>query len=969
MTESATPSPLFDAQGNLRRELFEPPAWQLLESALRWIRMIDRQLFLPIDLVVALLQQREPTMHQVIARLVRGSDDSEGLTEQLGALARRIDRKPQGPVGLQQGSFSLGFSGLLQDAYEWATEAGRAQVSFRDLVRVTRWRAEYQESASVRWALRQLVQPGSERIFDSTGTLIEPLFSASLVERLEDSARLSARCGLPFLGTPHLLAALCNDSSTHLWKAAESAGVDPLRVRDELMRIVGPRHPELSPFPLNRRTLTPRVVRILMASLDSADASSGSVDETSVLEAVLVDGGSSLEILRALGVEARLRDRLEAHRSTTRAERRGVSRRVSAPQMPFQRAGMQLVTESERPPMLESIGRDLTAEARAGQLPPVLGREEELQHVINVLLRTEQRNPLLTGEAGVGKTAIAAALAQAIVAGRVPPTLRDMRVIEINGASLLGGTSYRGELEERITRILEEAENNTILFMDEAHALFAPSGTGGRPAEVPNHFKAALASGKISVIAATTDAEFQLWIEQDPALKRRFERIRVEELSTVMTRRILQDRARQWSALYDVALPDEAIDAAIEFSTRFIPEQSQPDKAKKLLMDAAIACAAPNIAREPDEQRPVLGRDDVAEVLARKTGIPVARVLRSRSSWWRGIAERLAARAPRHEDISTAIAEHLLSHRVSAARKEGPQGVFVFAGAPSRGKEALAKALAEELYGTPRAFTKLDMSDFQDPHSISRLIGSPPGYVGYQDEDALVTPLRRRPAQVVFMSDFHLAHPQIQDRIFRMLDDGAISDMRGMRADCQHATFILSVDVEQKRRDIGFGGERSAADDLRSLSAHFAARVEKRGLPVFAFAPTPLEGEALQEAIQRALDRVCEEMVQGYGMETRFPADLPAKLEDEIVRDNLSEKLEAFIDERIVRPLVAAMMREESEVDGIALIDTSSEDTLWPDTPADESVADDVQETLEVAFAHPGSADEHGISTSPSPKR
>lgn len=966
MSDNPSQSPLFDAQGNLRRELFEPPAWQLLESTLRWVRMIDRQLFLPIDIIVVLLQQREPSTHRTIARLVRGSDDSEGLTEQLGALARRIDRKPQGPASLNLGSFSLGFSGLLQDAFEWATEASRPQVSFRDIVRVARWRAEYQESASVRWALRQLVQPGSERIFDSSGTLIEPLFSTALVERLADSARLSARCGLPFLGTPHLLAALCNDPSTHLWKASESAGVDPLRVRDELMRIVGPRHPELQPFPLNRRTLTPRVVRILMAAMDNADVSNRIVDEACVLEAVLVDGGSSLEILRALGVEGRLRDRLDSHRSQARAERKPAQKRVSGG-IPFPKAGLQLANESERPPMLESVGRDLTSEARAGILPPVLGREEELQHVINVLLRTEQRNPLLTGEPGVGKTAIAVALAQAIVEERVPATLKDMRVIEINGASLLGGTSYRGELEERINRILEEAESNTILFMDEAHAIFAPAGTGGRPAEVPNHFKAALASGKISVIAATTDSEYQLWIEQDPALKRRFERISVGELSTVMTRRILQDRARQWSALYDVDIPDEAIDAAIELSTRFIPEQSQPDKAKKLLMDAAITCAAPTSAREPDRPRPSLRRAGVAEVLSRKTGIPVQRVLRNRSTWWKGMNERLIARAPRHAKIAEQLSEHLLSHRVSAIRKDGPQGVFVFAGAPSKSKEILAKALAEELYGTQRSFTKLDMSDFQDAHSISRLIGSPPGYVGYQDEDALVTPLRRRPAQVVFMTDFHLAHPQIQDRIFRMLDDGAISDMRGMRADCRHATFILCVDIEQERRDIGFGKERSSFDSLKALSPTLASRISKRDIPIFSFEAEPLDAASLGTELRRVFDRVREEMIQGYGIEPRFSQPLVESLEAELLRDNLSEKLESFVDERLVRPMIAGMIRGESFVEGVELIEIPGDPEIW-EIPVDEAPTD-VEETLEVEFAHSVGADEHGSNAGNGKKR
>ena len=937
MNDNPSQSPLYDSSGNLRSELFEPPAWQLLESTLRWIRVIDRQVFLPIDLIVVLMQQHEPTTRQTIALLVRGIDNDEGLLEQLSALARRIERRPQGPAALHLQSFSLGFAGVLTDAYEWAMEAGRSQVSFRDLVRVSRWRAEYQESASVRWALRQLVQPGSERIFDGNGMLIAPLFTPALLARLEDSARLSARCGLPFLGTPHLLAALCNEPSTLLWQTAQSAGVDPLRVRDELIRVVGSRHPELPTFLLHRRTLTPRVVRILMAATELSDRESQVTDESHVLQAFVSDGGSSLDILRALGVEPRLRDRLAHLRAGTqgesrspRTERRG-TRAAAEPPTPF-----SLVREGGRPTTLGTIGRDLTAEARQGLLMPVLGRDDELRRVIHVLLRTEQRNPLLTGEPGVGKTAIASALAQAIHEERVPAPLRNMRVVEINGAALLGGTSYRGELEERIRHLLEEAEENTILFMDEAHAIFAPTGAGGRPAEVPNHFKAALASGKLSVIAATTDAEYQLWIEQDPALKRRFERIPIDELSAVMTSRILQDRAKHWGELYHVIIPPDAIDATIEFSTRFIPEQSQPDKARKLLMDAAIARGDSSSPEQAESDWPVLTREDVALKLAEKTGIPIERILRNRTSWWRGLSARLAARAPRHEAIANALAEHLLSHRVTIASSESPQGVFVFSGAPSPSREALARALAEELYGSPRAFTRLDMSDFQDPHSLSLLVGSPPGYVGYQDEDTLVTPLRRRPAQVIFLSDFHLAHPKVQDRIFRMLDDGSIANTRGMRADCRHATFVLSVEVEGARRGIGFNDERGADDELRRLYPQLAARLERREIPVFSFHPNAAQGEQTRREAEQALIRVQEEMLRTYGMELQFE---PA-LVDELVRiyaDAFGARtMESIIDARVIRTSVAAMMRGAREFDGIRMREVDG-DSLDGDASSEAS--------------------------------
>lgn len=914
MSEIPIVPPLFGPKGDLRADVFEPSALQLLEVTLRWLISTDRSMFLPIDLLTVLVQQREPTICRSVARLVRGNDDAEGLGEQLANLARRIDRRQSGTPTLHATYFSLGFSSILSDAWEWASETGRERIAYRDIVRVVRWRAEYQESASVRWALRQLVQPGGERIFDSGGTLLEPLFSSTVLLCLEDGVALSARAGLPFLGTPHLIAALCKDRRSLLWKAAEGAAIDPMRVRDELLRIVGQRHPEQPTFPLNRRTLTPRVVRMLVLAVEQAEAEGRVVDEADLLDVFLEDGGSSLELLRALGVEARLRERLA---------QRPIAIGQPAPRIPTDRSRVSQLTEPKSSAeTLASIGRDLTEEAREGRLHPVLGRDDELQRVVNVLLRTEQRNPLLTGEPGVGKTAIASALAQAIVDKKVPRALHDMRVVELNGASLVGGTSFRGELEERIARILAEAEDNVILFMDEAHAVFAPTGAGGRPAEVPNHFKAALASGKIAVVAATTDAEYQRWFEQDPALKRRFERVHVAELPAVVTRRILLDLSTDWESRYEVMIPEDAVDAAVELSMRFLPELSQPDKAKKLLMDASIAVATARARAGVDDEgeRPVLSRVDVATQLSTKTGIPLARILRGRSEWWRGLSDRLNARVPGRDAIVRHVTQQLLAGRIHSHRGEQATHSVVFSGAATGAKEALARALAEEMFGNSHAFLKLDMSDFQDAHSISRLLGSPPGYVGYQDEDALVTPLRRRPAQVVYLADFHLSHPQIRDRILRMLDDGEISDMRGMRADCRHAIFVLAVDTPEDRSPIGFSGQSHTAQaSLERISTDFARAIEKRHLDVVVFtAPETLGVDDVSRTLlESAVDQVRQDMREAYGMIVEISDVAWQRLVVEAQSASDIDSIQRLVDTKIVRPAIAAMLEGKQVSDGI----------------------------------------------------
>lgn len=907
--------PIFTTDGLLRHEVFEPSAFQLLEQTQRWLAATGRATFLPIDLLVVLVQQREPTISRAVARLVRGSEDAEGLGEQLASLARKIERREAGIPQLHAASFSLGFTGILSDAWDWADEAGRERIAYRDLVRVMRWRAEYQESASVRWALRQMIQPAGERIFDSSGLLLEPLFSPSTLASLVEGVHLSVRAGLPFLGTPHFIAALCSNRRSLLWRSAESAAVDPLRVRDELLRIVGQRQPELPAFSLNRRTLTPRVVRVLVAAHEQAEGEGRLVEEGDLLDAFLEDGGSSLELLRALGVESRLRERLSQRPVAPRA----------APHRPASGGRVvQMATDKEPGATLDSIGRDLSAEARAGRLQSVLGRDDELQRVINVLMRTEQRNPLLTGEPGVGKTAIASALAQAIVDERVPAALRGMRVIELNGASLVGGTSFRGELEERIGKILHEAEERVILFMDEAHAVFAPTATGGRPAEVPNHFKAALASGKIAVVAATTDAEYQRWFEQDPALKRRFERIHVAELPAVVTRRILADLSRDWETRYEVMIPDDAIDAAVELSMRFLPELSQPDKAKKLLMDSAIALASSHVFESEDvreAERPILQRRHVAEKLSRKTGIPLARIVRGRSEWWRGLSDRLNDRVPGHRSIAQRLTQHLLSSRIGQPTSRQNQSSFVFSGPSSPAKEQFARALSEEMFGTGQAFLKLDMSDFQDPHSISRLLGSPPGYVGYQDEDALVTPLRRHPAQVVYLSDFHLCHPQIRDRILRMLEDGEITDMRGMRADCRHAVFVLAVDTEESRGPIGFSDQSAEAHRLSALPKELGRRLAGRALEIIPFGRFDDEDrdQTLRGLLESGLEQTKLDFREAYAIDLTISSTLVHALLEEAKPYGDTFKVQQLIQSRIVRPVIEAMLAGHDQLEGITV--------------------------------------------------
>lgn len=946
-------APLFDADGFLRSDAFEPSAFQLLEATQAWLETIGRTMYLPIDLLVVLIQQREPSICSTIQQLVHGQEEPAGIEEQLMQLARDIDPGEAGKPLLNVANFSLGFSGILSDGWAWSEEAKRPLMNYQDIVRAVRWRAEVQDSASIRWATRKLVQPSSDRIFDSSGLLFEPLFSRQAMRYLTEGMHLSVRSGLPFLGTPHLIAAVCSNRRSFLWRAAQSAAIDPLHVRDELLRIVGKHEPALPPFTLSRRTLTPRVVRILLVAHGQAKNNGRLLEEADLLLAFLEDGGSSLELLKALGVATRLQDRLMQR--PTASMRTSAHFKGKAPAFPM---GAE---KKEEDPALESIGTDLIEEARAGRLSPVLGRDEELEHIIRVLMRTEQRNPILTGPPGVGKTALAHSLASAIHAGEVPDMLKNLRVVEVHGAALMGGTSFRGELEERITRLLKEAEENVVLFMDEAHAIFAPTSAGGRPAEVPNHFKAALASGRIAVIAATTDAEYRRWFEQDGALARRFERVRIAELPTVVTRRILIDLRTDWSERYGVEISDDAVDAAVELSRRFIPEQSQPDKAKKLLMDATIAMAVAESRRKrpqspPQDDNeghaststpqletpgpPTLTRQHIGETLSLKTGIPLGRILRERSDWWREFQTRLNERVPGHQRITMQIAEHMLAQRVSTRSDDMHAHTMIFEGPASPAKEQFARALVEEVFGTTDAFLKLDMSDYQDAHSISRLLGSPPGYVGYNDEDALISPLRRRPGQVILLADFDRAHPNIRDRLLRMIDDGEITDMQGMRADCTHAIFLLSVNTDAQRAPIGFNEADSAALALSGLPEPLKERVQRGVMQMVSFDEVREDSwdTSVRQVFEVELERIRAEFVELYGQQLHLSDERLSTLQDKAHACHDGRAVRQLLQTELTRPAIQAMLNNEHEADGLSLTSDKSTPSEPSPSPPDNNI-------------------------------
>ena len=904
--------PLFEPGGRLSGKRLSPAVDEIFEILEDRLAELGRSMFLPLDLLVVLLERNHGSLARLIAVGTEGVVESDDVARRLRVLAGEVDTDAE--VDTQRperclSNFSRGFSRILREAAEQAEDRGADRLRESDLVRSVVWRAEAVESASIRWAIRRLGEGEGDALFDERGLLKLNVFDKACTGILEGAMKLAASHGTSFLGTPHLIAMMASIRDSVIWRSAEARGLEPSRLREELIRLIGSKPEPIPEFLIGRKTLTPRMIRMLQAS--ASDDDHNRVGEHDLVEAFLDDGGSSLELVQALGLESEIRNALGEPR-------------VLAGTQPVE-AAIEFASERRASPTLDTLGRDLTQEALAGQLPTIVGRKRELTRVFNVLMRREQRNPLLIGEAGVGKTALAVGLAQHIAAGRGPEKLSGYRVIEINGASLMSGTSYRGDLEARIESLLEEASRSVILFIDEAHAVFSPRSGSNTPGEVPNHFKRALASGKIAVVGATTQDEYRRWFEKDPALKRRFESIEIQEPERPLVRDILASLVPELEEEYGVEISERATEEAIELSVRYLPEQRLPDKAKKLVMDACIARANPmcddlegesmGVAddRGDAEATPTVDRRDIARQVHLKTSIPMNRLLTGEINWWEGLEQRLTDAVVGQDKAMRQVARVLVGSRLKSGDTPRPLSVLAFVGPGGVGKATAARALAQEVFGDRRALIRLDMTDYQQSHALSRLIGSPPGYVGYEDADMLVTPLRKRPSSVVLLEDFDRAHPHIQDRLLRLIEEGQLGDSQGRRADATNAVFVLTMTTESavSTEPIGFASSSSGDDGVPDEVSDDPVfeRIERRVDGVVSFAGLSDDGHAGVAALLRSLlERFADNLKDEYGVDVEITDQVIDVLDDKVRNCSETRQVESVVEELVVEPTVRRLL-------------------------------------------------------------
>ena len=482
--------------------------------------------------------------------------------------------------------------------------------------------------------------------------------------------------------------------------------------------------------------------------------------------------------------------------------------------------------------ILERFGTDLTEQARQGKIDAVVGRTRETERVVQILARRKKNNPVLVGEAGVGKSAIVEGLALRIVAGDVPHTIADKRIFSLDIASLVAGTKYRGEFEERLGQVLDElrSRGDTILFIDEIHTIVGAGATQGS-LDTANILKPALARGEIQTIGATTPDEYHESIENDSALERRFQRIMVEPTSESDTLDILRNIAPIYEQHHTVRYTDEALQACVELSSRYISDRHLPDKAIDLLDEVG---ATAHLNREGAFVE--IGKEEVAKCLTTATGIPTERLTASTASHLQGLEAHLKSRIIGQDEALQRIARHICRAHAGLHDERRPMGVFLIAGPTGVGKTLMAKELAKHLFDSQDALIRLDMSEYAESHNTSRLIGSPPGYVGYGEGGQLTEAVRRKPYSVVLLDEIEKAHPSVFNTLLQLFDDGRLTDGGGRTVDFRNTIIIMTSNIgsrEVAERGNGIGFCLSSRKLPTTQQAEYRRAAERTFAPEF----------------------------------------------------------------------------------------------------------------------------------------
>lgn len=712
------------------------------------------------------------------------------------------------------------------------------------------------------------------------------LLTESSQELLNLAARKAVEDGTADLDTEHLLwAATKVDPARGI---LDQAGVDPDALATQIAKVL----PREAGEPSAEPGLTPAAKRTLGAAYARSQATGASYIGPEHILAALLDGGDSgaARLLRSDGQDM---SKLE---QAARGDQTPPVRKEPAT-------------------TLEEYGRDLTEEARSARLDPVVGRAEEIEQTVEILSRRSKNNPVLIGEPGVGKTAIVEGLAQRIVAGEVPATLKGKRVISLDLSAMVAGAQYRGQFEERLKKVIEDvqrAEGEIILFIDELHTVVGAGATGEGSMDAGNMLKPALARGELHVVGATTIDEYRKHVEKDAALERRFQPVLVPEPTVEETVLILEGLRDSYEAHHQVRFTDEALAASAELSDRYVSDRFLPDKAIDVMDQAGarvrlrsagrsteVAGREDRIAKLRREQEQAVTAEDfekaarlkqeiaevegelaaieerrggvvtvtahdIADVVSRRTGIPVAQLTENEKDRLLKLEEEMHARIVGQDEAVVAVSQAVRRNRAGMGDPNRPVGSFLFLGPTGVGKTELAKTLAELLFGDEDRMVRFDMSEFQEKHTVARLVGAPPGYVGYEEAGQLTEKVRRQPYSVVLFDEVEKAHPDVFNTLLQILDDGRLTDAQGRTVDFRHCVIIMTSNIGA-HRILDHKGDTSEIKDelMEDLRERFLPEFLNRIDDIIVF--HALDQEHLARIVEQLLAR-SEHRVRAQGM-------------------------------------------------------------------------------------------------------
>ena len=691
----------------------------------------------------------------------------------------------------------------------------------------------------------------------------------------------ASELGHTYIGSEHILLGLSGESDSVAAGILSARGADFESIKDGIVKYAGVG----TASNVSAADMTPRTKRIIeLSSYEAMRLGQNYIGTEHLLLALISEKDCvGVKLLEECGVSlSDIANDLAAYFGTKNEKSSGIRG-----DMPRGNSGAQNGASST----LSSFGRDLTQLAKEGKIDPIIGRDKETERVIQILSRRTKNNPCLIGEPGVGKTAVVEGLAERIVDGNVPETLKDKKIVTLDIAGMIAGAKYRGEFEERMKSVMEEAQKdpNIILFIDEIHTLVGAGAAEGA-VDAANILKPALARGEMQVIGATTVSEYRAHIEKDAALERRFQSVMVGEPSPEEAIEILRGLRDKYEAHHKLKISDGALTAAVELSRRYIADRYLPDKAIDLIDEAASrlrisAHTSPPDLKEIEEKIQKLAREkeeaihaqnfegaahirdqekslqaeyenakkdweknrqdtsltvsesDIADIVTQWTGIPVSKLLEDEGEKLLHLEEELHKRIVGQSDAVSAVSRAIRRGRMGLRDPKRPIGSFIFLGPTGVGKTELTKALAAIMFGDENAMIRLDMSEYMEKHSVSKLIGSPPGYVGFEEGGQLTEKIRRHPYSVVLFDEIEKAHPDVFNIMLQVLEDGILTDSQGRRVDFKNTVIIMTSNVGAvatgTSRSLGFGASDAATDEKKQTEERVMAALKQTFRPEF----------------------------------------------------------------------------------------------------------------------------------------